>query len=91
MNCCPTAEITFLENGMRASENNIQADGVTLQFFPYRAIQTVRYTVSRGDAGVLTVWIATNGTPGGGGLSYRYSFPCGISGRTVFETLLTKL
>lgn len=89
MNCCPQADITFLEGGMLASERNIQADGHTVQFFPFRAIQTVRYTAARGEGGTLSLWILANGSPGAGGLGYRYHFPCGDSGRTIFEKLIT--
>jgi hypothetical protein len=91
MNCCPQADITFLENGILASERNIQAEGNTLQFFPFRTIQTARYTSSRGDGGVLSLWILANGSPGAGGLGYRYAFPCGDFGKGIFEKLIALL
>jgi hypothetical protein len=91
MNCCPQADISILANGILASERNIQADGTTTQFFPFRAIQTVRYTASRGDGGILSLWILANGSPGAGGLGYRYSFPCGDSGREIFDKIISLL
>ena len=92
MNCCPTADITFLAHGIHVSEKNNQADGFTLQFIPFRAIQTIRYTSEkRGQGGTLTIWIHANGTPGAGGLSYRYFYPCGESGKKVFEDIMNRL
>jgi hypothetical protein len=57
MNCCASADFVFLENGLRVSEKNIQADGYTLQFFPYRAIQSVRYSYTREW---LWLWVHRN-------------------------------
>jgi hypothetical protein len=91
MNCCPSADIEILPNGLRVREKLLQADGQTLQFFPYRAIQSVRYNHTRGEGGILALWILGHGTPGAGGLSYRYSFPCGDSGKEVFEQILAAL
>jgi hypothetical protein len=92
MNCCPSADFEFLPNGLRVTEKELQADGYTLQFFPYRAIQTVRYSYTRGDrGGTISLWVQANGTPGAGGLSYRYLFPCGETGKTMFEQLLALL
>lgn len=92
MNCCPSADFVFLDNGLQVSEKQIQADGYTLQFFPYRAIQSVRYTYTRGErGGTLSLWIMATGSPGAGGISYRYCFPCGESGKEKFEELLKRL
>ena len=81
MNCCPSVDITFSETGILASEKNIQAEGTTLQFFPFRAIQSVRYSCSRGEGGILSLWTK-------GGLAYRYSFPCGEYGKGIFERII---
>ena len=91
MNCCPSADIEILGNGIRVREKMVQADGHTQQFFPYRAIQSVRYNHTRTEGGILALWILGNGTPGAGGLSYRYSFPCTDSGQRVFEQILAAL
>jgi len=91
MNCCPSADIEILGNGIRVREKMVQADGYTQQFFPYRAIQSVRYNHTRTEGGVLALWILGHGTPGAGGLSYRYSFPCTDSGQRVFEQILAAL
>jgi len=96
MNHCPTAHITFLDNGLHVSEKNNQADTNSVQFFPYRAVQSVRYTAEnggqgRGQGGTLTIWIAANGTPGAGGLSYRYHYPCGDSGRKTFDDIIGRI
>jgi hypothetical protein len=91
MNCCPSADIDILPNGIKVREKIIQADGHTLQFFPYRAIQSIRYNHTRGEGGILTLWILGTGGPGAGGLSYRYSFPCTDSGQKVFEEILAIL
>ena len=85
MNCCPSADIVLLDNGLRVSEKQIQADGYTLQFFPYGGIQTIRYTYTRGErGGTLSIWLKS-------GLSYRYCFPCGESGKEKFEEILLRL
>jgi hypothetical protein len=91
MNCCPSADIEILGNGIRVREKMVQADGYTQQFFPYRAIQSVRYNHTRTEGGILALWILAHGTPGAGGLSYRYSFPCTDSGLRVFEQILAAL
>ena len=96
MNCCPSADLVFLDNGVRVAEKNVQADGYTLQFFPYRAIQSVRYSYTRGErGGTLSIWIMAGGAGAGtgsaSGMSYRYCFPCGETGKELFEQLLTRL
>ena len=55
-----------------------------MQIFPYKSIQTVRYSYTRGDGGIVSIWLKDN-------LSYRYAFPCGDVGKAKFEELLTKL
>jgi len=79
-----------MDNGLRVTERNIQAEGYNLQFFPYRAIQTVRYGYTRGErGGTITLWIDANGSAGT--LSYRYCFPCGETGKELFEQLLARI
>ena len=90
MNCCPSADIDILPNGIKVREKLIQADGHTLQFFPFRTIQSVRYNHTRGEGGILTLWILAHGLSAAG-LSYRYSFPCTDSGQKVFEDILAAL
>jgi hypothetical protein len=90
MNCCPSADIEILGNGIRVCEKMVQADGHTLQFFPYRAIQSVRYNHTRGEGGILAFWILGHGG-GAGGLSYRYSFPCNEAGKDIFEKIIAAL
>ena len=90
--CCPTAEFTLLDNGLQVRELQLQSDSVALQFFPYRAIQTVRYSYFREDReGQISIWIAAQGTPGAGGLAFRWSFPCGDEGRSKYEALVARL
>ncbi len=90
--CCPEAEFTFLENGVQVRDLNPQFDSSVLQFFPYRAIQSVRYSYSREDReGAISLWILGQGTPGAGGLSYRWRFPCSEKGQGLYETLISKL
>jgi hypothetical protein len=84
---CP-ADFAFLENGLVVTERLLQSDGQTIQFFPYRAIQTVRYNHSRGERSTISIWILGNGSPGAGGISYRYSFPC-ETGKNIFEKLIS--
>ncbi len=73
---CPDADFTFLANGLQVREREIQSDSITMQFLPYRAIQSVRYTYSRNDReGRISIWISSQGTPGAGGLSFRWRFP----------------
>jgi len=85
MNCCPEADFRFLDAGLCVSERNTQAEGYTMQIFPYKSIQTVRYTYTRGDGGIVSIWLKDTG------LSYRYAFPCGETGKAKFEELLEKL
>jgi hypothetical protein len=90
--CCPDAEFTFLTGGLQVRERNVQTDGVALQFFPYRAIQSARYTYSREDReGQISIWIAGNGTPGAGGLSFRWRFPCSEGGQSKYDELVARL
>lgn len=91
MNCCPSADIDILPNGIKVREKLIQADARTEQFFPYRAIQSVRYNHGRSEGGILALWILGAGTPGAGGLSYRYSFPCSDSGQRIFDQIMAAL
>jgi len=88
MNCCPCADFHFLPSGVETHEKNNQADSVTLQFFPFKAIQSVRYSYSRDDGGTLSLWILANGSPGAGGISYRYHFPCSDYGRQVYQKIV---
>jgi len=83
MNCCQNADFDFLVNGVKVRERNLQADGSTLQFFPYRNIKTARYNYTRGDGGTLTIWIADT--------KYVYSFPCNDGGSKVFEQIIGNL
>jgi hypothetical protein len=90
--CCPDADFTFLTNGVQVAERQTQSDSTATQFFPYRAIQSVRYTYSREDReGQLVIWISGQGTPGAGGLSFRWRFPCSESGKRKYEELIAKL
>ncbi len=88
MNCCPSANIEILANGIRVQETLLQADGNVVQFFPFRAIQSVRYNHVRGEGGILALWILGQGAQG---LSYRYSFPCTDSGKAVFEQIIAAM
>lgn len=90
--CCPDAEFSFLANGVQVRDLNPQSETTVLQYFPYRAIQTVRYTYSRDDReGQITIWVASQGTPGAGGLSFRWRFPCSSTGEGVYAQFMEKL
>ena len=90
MNCCPSAEFLFLDGGLKVTETNLQAEGYTLQFFPYRAIKTVRYNYTRGErGGTIRLWVDANGSPGT--LSYTYGFPCGEAGKDMFEQIIARI
>ena len=89
--CCPEAEFTFLDTGLQVKERGTQSDSLVLQFFPYRAIQSVRYQYVRDEReGQISLWISGNGTPGAGGLSFRWRL-CGESGKGKYEELLGRL
>lgn len=91
-NCCPSAEFQFLAQGVQVRELQLQSDSTVLQFFPYRAIQSVRYSYMREEReGMLSLWIQAQGTPGAGGLSFRWRFPCSTSGEAVYQDLLQRL
>jgi hypothetical protein len=92
MSCCPDAEFEFFPGGLQVKDLNVQDDSFILQFFPYRAIQSVRYFYSRNEReGQIVIWVASNGTPGAGGLSYRWRFPCSEAGRAKYEELISKI
>jgi hypothetical protein len=92
MSCCPEADFTFLAGGVQVRDRTPQFDSVVVQFFPYRAIQSVRYAYSRDDReGTVSIWMAGQGTPGVGGLSYRWRFPCSDAGQAVYQQLIEKL
>jgi hypothetical protein len=88
MNCCPTASFQILAGGLQVTERNLQDSSSVLQFFPFRAIQSVRYYYSRDDReSQLSIWISSQGTPGAGGLSFRWK-SCDDSVRSVYEQLI---
>ncbi len=92
MSCCPEVDITILPNGLQVREPLVQAEAYTLQFFPWRSIQSVRYAYSRDDReGLISIWISAEGRPGAGGLSYRWRFPCGESGKEKYEAIVANL
>lgn len=92
LSCCPDAEFQLLDNGLQVRDLHTQDDSQTLQFFPYRAIQSVRYYYSRDDReGMISIWIHAHGTPGAGGLSFRWRFPCNDSGMTAYQTLIARI
>jgi hypothetical protein len=91
MNCCPTAEFTLLDNGLQVRELMIQDDTAVTQFFPYRAIQSVRFTNSRNEReSQITIWIHAHGTPGAGGLSFRWRL-CQDAGQAKYEELIARI
>jgi hypothetical protein len=80
MNCCPSADFIFLQNGLDIHERNIQADGVIRQFLPYKKITNLRYSYTRGDGGILTLCE-----------KYIYTFPCNDSGLKIYTQVLDRL
>lgn len=92
MSCSPDAEFTFLERGLQVRELNPQFDSTVLQFFAYKAIYTVRYAYSSEDReGNVSLRVASQGTPGAGGQSYRWRFPCSTAGEGVYRQFIEKL
>jgi hypothetical protein len=92
--CCANAEFAFLDNGLQVRELGLQDDSQTYLFFPYRAIQAVRYFYSRGDReAAISLWVHAHGTPGAGGLSFRWRFRCesAESGRAKYDELVRRL
>jgi hypothetical protein len=85
MNCCPSADFTFLPNGIQVSERNIQADEKTQQFFPFKNIQAVRYSYSRSDGGTITISVGPANT------SYRYTYPCSEAGRVAYDKIVANI
>ena len=83
MNCCPEADFEFLPNGMNTHSRNIQADGFTKQFFPFRMITNVSYTYTRTEGGSLTLRMDNK--------SYIYSFPCDDSGSSVYKKIMENI
>lgn len=90
--CCPSAEIKFLEKGIDIHERPYDTKDVVCQFIPFRAIQSVRFSYSRDDReAILTVWVLGQGSPGAGGLAYRWRLRCEESSRAVYEKLIAAI
>ena len=91
MNCCPDASFQLLANGLQVTERNLQDASNVVQFFPFRAIQSARFYYNRDDReSMLSIWISSQGTPGAGGLSFRWR-SCDESVRSTYEQLITQL
>ena len=85
MNCCPSADFTFLPKGVEVVERNTQADSKLLQFFSFTAIESVSYNYSRSDGGLIMLWIKHAKTP------YRYTFPCTEEGKAIYKQIIESL
>lgn len=91
MNCCPDADFDFMPNGLQVRERNIQDGSTVYLFFPYKVITAVRYFYRREDQdSQISLWILSQGTPGAGGLSYRWRF-CAEGGKAKYEQLIAAL
>jgi hypothetical protein len=82
MNCCPSADFTFLTNGIETREKNIQADENTHVFIAFKAIDTINYTYSKEEGGLITIWVKK--------ICYRYTFPCS-SGKDIYDAIIRLL
>lgn len=82
MNCCPSADFTFLATGIETREKNIQADEHTSVFIAFRAIDTINYTHSK-EGGLISIWVKK--------ICYRYTFPCSTSGQEIYEAIIKLL
>lgn len=92
MNCCPDAEFELLDGGLQVRDLNLQDDSTVYQFFPYKSIQSIRYYYNKSDReGQISIWISASGTPGAGGLSYRWRFPCGETGLSRYRELIARI
>lgn len=92
--CCPAVDILFLPNGIEVRERGQGwPESCVRQFFPFRAIQTVRYAYSRDDReAIISIWISGQGSPGAGGLAFRWSLGCSEeASRTTFERIIAAL
>ena len=83
MNCCPSADFTFLPNGIEALSKNIQADENKSVFIAFKSIDSINYTYNREEGGYLAIWVKNQ--------CYRYSFPCSEYGREIYKTILQSL
>jgi hypothetical protein len=83
MNCCPSADFTFLPNGIETLSKNIQADEHESVFIAFKAIDSINYTYNREEGGHLAIWVKKQ--------CYRYTFPCSESGREIYKAILQSL
>ena len=91
MTCCPNASFELLAGGLQVREQQLQDNSEVYQFFPYRAIQSVRFWYDKDTReGLISVWIHAQGTPGAGGLSYRWRFPCG-GGLEKYQEIVARI
>lgn len=80
MNCCPSADFTFMVRGFETCEKNIQADEYTHRFIPFSAIENITYTHSRQDGGMIAIWVNKQ--------CFRYTFPCSTGGKEVYDNIV---
>lgn len=91
MSCCPEATFTFLDNGLQVNERNLQSESVVQLFFPYRAIQAARLFMNRRERDAqLQIWISGQGTPGAGGLGFRWAL-CVDGAQATYDQLIVKI
>jgi hypothetical protein len=89
---CANPEFIFHEKGVEVKARTHQPQK-NLQYIPYRAIQSVRYSeYSDEKEAQISVWISGNGSTGAGGLAYQWIFnTTGPSVQSIYETLIQKL
>ena len=80
MDCCPSADFTFMSTGIETCEKNIQADEYTHRFISFKAIENISYTHSRQDGGMIAIWVNKK--------CFRYTFPCSTGGKEVYDNIV---
>ena len=86
MTCCNNTTIRILEKGIEVRHNFTQNDDYTLQYFSYKAIESLRYDYLKDDrAGIITLFVSDLKSP------QTYRFRCEGEGHRYYEQILAKL
>jgi hypothetical protein len=83
MPCCNEPKIEVLSKGIQVTENYVQNDDVSIQFFAYTAIESMKFDYIRDDrSGVITMCIANAKSP------YAYRYCDGGKARELYQSIM---
>ncbi len=83
MYCCNEPKIEVLAKGIQVTLNYTQTDDVSIQFFAYTAIESLKFDYFRdGRTGTITMCVANAKSP------YAYHFCCGDKARELYQSIM---